>query len=205
MAHGPLHGAEVDAGFEPMGGIGMAERMDPDVSFEDASPLGGFAESALDAAAAHGRGGGSPVFLIASACGKEPGGVAMGFPGQAQECQGLMRERDIAVLGALAAVDVDHVARAIDIAHLQGKRFVQAQPTAVDGGEGDAIVEGSGSVEETVHLFQAADSRESVFGRCANEVEGLPVAFKDVVVEESASTVADAHGAWSEAVDILAV
>jgi hypothetical protein len=64
-----------------------------------------------------------------------------------------MRERDIAVLGALAAVDVDHVARAIDIAHLQGKRFVQAQPTAVDGGEVDTIVQRGGSVEETVDFF----------------------------------------------------
>ena len=153
MAHRPLNGAEVDAGFEQRGGIAMAERMDPDVSFDDASPLGRFAESALDAAAAHGRGRGSHMFVIASARGKEPGGVAMGFPVEAQECQGRMRERDIAVLGALAAVDVDHVARAIDIAHLQGQRFVQAQPTAVDGGAGDTMVQRGGSVEETVHFF----------------------------------------------------
>jgi hypothetical protein len=44
-----------------------------------------------------------------------------------------------------------------------------------------------------------------VLGLGSNEVEGLPVAFKDVMVEESESAVADAHGAWSEAVDILAV
>ena len=28
MAHGTLHGAEVDASFEQMGGIGVPERLD---------------------------------------------------------------------------------------------------------------------------------------------------------------------------------
>lgn len=205
MAHRPLNGADVDAGFEQRGGIAMAERMDPDVSFDDASPLGRFADSALDAAAAHGRGRGSPVLVIASARGKEQGGVAMGFPGEAQECQGLMRERDIAVLRALAAVDVAHGARAIDIAHLQGKRFVQAQPTAVDGGAGDTLVPRGGSIEKTVPFVQAEESREAVCGLGSNEVKGLPVACKDVLGEESESAVADAHGAWRESVDIRAV
>jgi hypothetical protein len=116
-----------------------------------------------------------------------------------------MRERDRAVLGALAAVDVDHGARAIDSTHLQGQRFVQAQPTAGDGGEVDTMVQRGGRVEETVHVFQAEDSREAVFGLGSHEVEGLPGAFKDVRVEESESAVADAPGAWSKVVDILAV
>ena len=80
--------------------------------------------------------------MIASCGGKEPGEVAMGFPVEAQELQGVMRQGDRAILGALTAVDVDQVARAIAIAHLQGQRFVQAQPTAVDGGAVDTIVQG---------------------------------------------------------------
>jgi len=172
--------------------------MDADVSFDDASPLGRFAESALDAAAAHGRGRGGQVFVIASRSGKEAGGVAMGFPGEAQELQGVMRQGDRAVLGALAAVDVDHVARAIEIAHLQGKRFVQAQPTAVDGGEVDTIVQGGGGIEKTVHFFQAENSREAVCRFGPNEVEGLPMAPKDV-------TVTDTHGTGRECIDIFSV
>lgn len=66
-------------------------------------------------------------------------------------------------------------------------------------------LKGGSGVEETVHLFQAEESRESVFGLCAHEVEGLPVARKDVVVEESDGAGADAHGAWRESVNILAV
>ena len=124
MAHGTLQSAEVDARFEPMGGRGMAERMDADVSCEDASPLGRFAERALDTAAAHGSGRGGHVFVISPARRKEPGRVAMGFPGEAQERQGVMRQGDRAVLGARAAVDVEQVARAIDIAHLKGQSFV---------------------------------------------------------------------------------
>jgi hypothetical protein len=116
-----------------------------------------------------------------------------------------MRERDLAVLGARAAVDVAQGARALALAPLPGQRFVPAPPTAGDGGAGDALGEGSGRVEETVHLFQAEASRESVFGLCAHEVEGLPVAFKDVVGEAAESTGAEAHGAWSEAVAMLAV
>ena len=64
------------------------------------------------------------MFVISPARRKEPGGGAMSFPVEAQEFQGVMRQGAIAVLGALAAVDVEHVARAIDIAHLKGQRFV---------------------------------------------------------------------------------
>ena len=55
MAHGTLHGAEVDTGLEQMGGIGMPEGMGSDVSFADTGALFGLAKSALDAAAGHGR------------------------------------------------------------------------------------------------------------------------------------------------------
>jgi hypothetical protein len=116
-----------------------------------------------------------------------------------------MRQGDRAVLGALAAVDVDHVARALDIAHLKGPRFLEAQPTAVDGGEGDAIGQGSGGMEETVHFFQAEESWEAVCRLGSHELEGLPVAPKDMVGEEADATGADAHGSWGEAIDVCAV
>jgi hypothetical protein len=64
------------------------------------------------------------------------------LPGEAQAIPGGMRQGDRAVLGALAAVEVDQVVRAIDIAHLKGQSVVQAQPTAGDGGAGDAMGQG---------------------------------------------------------------
>jgi len=183
----------------------MAERMDADVACDDASPLYGFSARALDAAAAHGRSRGGHVCVIASRGGKEPGGVAMGCPGDTQELQGVMRQGDIAVLGARAAVDVDRVAWAIAITHLKGQRFVQAQPTAGDGGEGDTIVQGGGGMEKTAHFVQAEKSRESVCRLGSHEVEGLPVAPKDVVGEESDTTGTDTHGTGRESIDIFSV
>jgi hypothetical protein len=97
------------------------------------------------------------------------------------------------------------VARAIDIAHLKVQHFVQAQPTAVDGGEVDASVQGGDGIEETAPLFQAEESRESVFRLGSNAVEGFPVTPKDVVGEESDVTIADAPGSWGEAIAIFSV
>ena len=62
------------------------------------------------------------MFVIAARGGKEPGGVAVGFPGGAQQVEGGIRQGDGAVLGALAPVHVDHVARAIDVAHVKALR-----------------------------------------------------------------------------------
>ena len=83
MAHVPLNGAEVDTRFEQMGGIGMPKGMRSDVSLADTGALFGFAKRALDAAAGHGGGGAGQVFLIAARSGKEPGAVAVRFPGGA--------------------------------------------------------------------------------------------------------------------------
>jgi hypothetical protein len=60
-------------------------------------------------------------------------------------------------------------------------------------------------VEETVPCFSAEESREAVLGLGSHAVEGLPGACKDVLGEEAESAGADAHGAWSEAVAMLAV
>jgi hypothetical protein len=51
-------------------------------------------------------------------------------------------QREIAVLGALAAVDMDHHAQAIDIGDFEMECFVKAQAAGVDGGEVDVVVEG---------------------------------------------------------------
>ena len=45
------------------------------------------------------------------------------------------------------------------------------------------MVQRGGGMEKTVHFFQAEHSREAVFRCGPNEVEGLPGAPKDVVVE----------------------
>ena len=76
---------------------------------------------------------------------------------------------------------------------------------AVDGGEVDLVVQRCGGLEETPHFFNTEDGRETVCGLNANEREDVSIALEDVLIEESDATVADAHGSWSEAIDVCAV
>ena len=55
MAQVTRNSAEVDASCEHVGGIGLAERMASDVAFDEASPLGSWAESALATALQRGK------------------------------------------------------------------------------------------------------------------------------------------------------
>ena len=94
-------------------------------------------------------------------------------------------------------------ARAIDIAHVQGERFVEAPSTAVEGGAGDAMVQRRPSLEEAVDLWEAEHGWEPLCGLGSHEFQGLPGAFDDLVVEEAQGAVTDAHGAGGEAIVIV--
>jgi hypothetical protein len=86
-------------------------------------------------------------------------------------------QRDIAVLGALAAVDMDHHALAVDIGDFEMEAFVKAQAAGVDGGEIDVVVEGFDVGQNTSDFFGAQDGGQAVrSGRaesreCANRAE----------------------------------
>src|SRR6266540_3180802 len=58
--------------------------------------------------------------------GKQPDRVAMGAPVLAQQAQGLGRERDIAVLVAFSALNVELHPRAVDLGDAQLNAFEQA-------------------------------------------------------------------------------
>ena len=81
---------------------------------------------------------------------------------------------------------VDHVARAIDIAHVQGEGLVEAQSTAVEGGEVDAMVQRSHGLEEAMNLLEAENGREPLFGLGSHEFQGLPGAFENLLGESAA-------------------
>lgn len=69
------------------------------------------------------------------------GKMAMSEPVLAQQMEGRLGQRDVAVLGALTAVDMDHHALAVDVGDFEMPRFVKAQATGVDGGEKDVVGE----------------------------------------------------------------
>ena len=69
-------------------------------------------------------------------------GMAVGEPIAAQELKGGLGQRDVAILSALAAVDMDHHARAIDIGDFEIKSLVKAQAAGVHGRKVGVVVEG---------------------------------------------------------------
>ena len=193
------------AGFQQMGGVRMPQGMEGHAGFGDAGPLFGFAEGALDTGATHGRGRRRTLGVIPPGGGKEPGGVTMGFPGGAEQRERLGGQGDVPVLGALATMDMDLEALAIDVRDLEGEGFMEPEAQAIDRGEVDLVVQGGGRREEPPDLLHTEDGGETVGGLRAQEREGVPVAFEDVLIEEADTAVADAHGRWGEAIDVFPV
>jgi len=195
----------VHASFEQMGGIRMPEGMDGDAHFGDTGPLFGDTEGALDTGPPHRVGGQRALLLIAPGSGKEPGLVPVGFPVGAEQCERLFGQGDVPVLGVLPAMDMDLKAVPVNIGDLQGQSFMEPESQAIDGGEVDLVVQGGSGRQEALDLLHTEHGGETVRDLRANEREGVPIAFEDVLIEEADATVADTHGGWGEAVDVFPV
>ena len=142
MAHVALDDAQVDAGFEEMGGVGMTKGVYGNSLFTDSGIKLGATEGALDTAFGHGS---LSLFCSCAASTEgreEKARMAVGEPIAAQELKSGLGQRDVAILGALAAVDMDHHAGAIDIGDFEMESLVQAQAAGIDGGQIGVVVEG---------------------------------------------------------------
>ena len=129
----------------------------------------------------------------------------MRFPGGAEQREGLGGQGDVAVFGALAAVDMDLEARAIDVRAREEKGFLEPEAHARDGGEGALVVQRGGGREETPHFCNTQDGGETVGSLGAQERKSVPVALEDVLIEETDATIAETHGRGGEAVDVFPV
>jgi hypothetical protein len=96
-------------------------------------------------------------------------------------------------------------ALAINVGDLQVECLVEPQCQARDGGEGDLVVPGCGSLEERPAFFPPENRRETVGGLRAHERQGGPSALEDGLREKSAATGAEAHGSRGEAIAVFAV
>ncbi len=143
--------------------------------------------------------------MIAPGGGQEPGRVPRGFPGGAEQREGICGQGDLAVCGALASMDLDLEALPVNIGDVKGEGFVEPEAQARDGGEGDLVVHRCGRREEPPDLLDTEDGWQPVVGWCAQERQGVPVALEHVLREEAETPGADAHGRWSKAIDVLAV
>jgi hypothetical protein len=80
MAHVALDDTQIDAGFEEMGGVGMAQGVDRNPFFAHASVALGTAKSALDAAFGHGIDCRLEANSVSAKGREEKTGVAVGAP-----------------------------------------------------------------------------------------------------------------------------
>ena len=96
--------------------------------------------------------------------GKEQSAVVMGFPLLAQEMQGALGQRYVAVLVAFARADVQEHALGIDVEDLQLEPFTQTQAAGVDGDQTDAMIQKGDASQDTSHLGSGEDDGQFELG-----------------------------------------
>ena len=163
------------------------------------------AEGPLDAGALHGPVGERGLVVIAAGGGEEPDGMAMRDPVLAEGLQRARRQGDVAVLGPLAAMDVDHHPRAVDVADLEVQPFAEPEAQRVDGPEIGAVVGRADGGDEPTDLVDGEDVGECLLPADAESLEGGPVAGRGVGVEELDAAVGDAEGGGGEVAVVLEV
>ena len=143
--------------------------------------------------------------VIAAGGGEEPGGMAMGGPVFAEGLERARRQRDEAVLGALAAMDVDHHAGGVDVADLEVEALGEAEAQRIDGPEVGAVVGCTDGGDESSDLVSGEDVGEAFLPRDAEALEGGPVSGGGVRIEELDAAVSDAEGSGGEVAVVLEV
>ena len=115
-----MNETEIDTRVEQMRGPRVAQRMHGGAFVDAAGPQG-----SLHAIARHGGGGGGHSQTTPARRGKKPYRVAVGFPVVAEQCEGLLGQRHIAVLRPFATAHVDAHPGTINIGHLQVGAFLK--------------------------------------------------------------------------------
>jgi len=131
--------------------------------------------------------------------------MVVGGPIASEQLEGGLGERDVAVLGPLSPVDMDHHAGGVDIRDFEMETFVESQAAGIDGGEIGVILEGMDLGKNTSDFFTAENGRKASFGLGPEDTEDVPVTLEDVFEKEANAAIADAHGIGGPVIDILAV
>ena len=120
-------------------------------------------------------------------------GMAVRRPVLAEDLQRAAGQRHVAVLGPLAAMDVDHHPCAVDVADLEVQPFLEPQAQRVDRPEIGPVVGRADGGDEPPHLIDREDVGESLLLADAEPLEGRPVAGRGVGIEELDAAVGDAR------------
>jgi hypothetical protein len=205
MAHVSLDDPQVDSGFEEMSGIGVAEGVNGDSFFSDSGSNLGPAEGTLDTTFGHGRLSVLCSITVSAKGGEEEARMTVGHPIAAEQMEGGLRKRDVAIFGALPTVDMDHHAGGIDIGDFEVETFMESQAAGIDGGKIGVILEGFDLGKNGSDFFNAKNGRESSLILGSEDSEDVPVSLEDVFVEEAYAAIADPHGIGRPVIDVFAV
>ena len=131
--------------------------------------------------------------------------MAMRGPVFAEGLERARRQWDEAVLGPLAAMDVDHHAGGVDVADLEVEALAEPEAQRVDGPEVGAVVGRADGGDEAADLVDGEDVGEALLPGDAEAFEGGPVAWDGVRIEELDAAVGDAEGGGGEVAVVLEV
>jgi hypothetical protein len=166
---------EIGAGFEEMGGEGVAERVNAALLVDPGAKLRHHVDLLR-----HGDVDRSGALAVL----EEPHAGRRCLPVRAQVLEQPLGERDVAVLRALALRDPDRHAVDVDVRDLEGDRLADAKTRGVDDGQDEPMTRMRRRGEQPPHFLAAEDLGEllGLLGQRDHEL-GPRAAERDVVQE----------------------
>jgi hypothetical protein len=181
MTQQHLDGAQVGAGFEQMRGKTVAQRMGMDMPVLEACPASRAPAHVPD------RLVGDRLLdsTMAIAAREQIDPRPLGAPVRAQRIQQPGTEHDVTVLAALAAVDMDEHALAIDIADLERGHLCTAAAGRVERHEHGALKGCPGRLDQTCDFFPAEHLRQVLDRSRIRRLGCTPAALQHLDIKES--------------------
>src|SRR5208282_4115523 len=168
---------QIDAGFQKMRGVRVAQSVNGDMLVQS-KPWACFFKDPLNAFPAN-----MANFGFGTGRRKQPGHRAVSFPKTPEHSEDGRRQRHVTIPVALAA-NVEQQTLSIDIADLQLHALADAQPTRIDGGKKNAVKGSPKAAEQLADFFPTHDRRNFVFPAWSHYPEHRPGTLQRVLIEE---------------------
>ena len=146
-----------------------------------------------------------PSLPLSAQAGEDPQRVAVQLPVVAQDMEGGFRQRDVAILGAFAPMDMDAHPVLVDVADLKIQGLMQPEPAGVDRGQIGFVLGGAHRLEDGANFVYTEHGGQALFAFGVDERQGVPIVLEHVDKKELDAAVADAHGSGGPFVDVFAV
>ena len=137
--------------------------------------------------------------MVATVGWEEPPSMAVGRPVGSQQFQRRRRQRNVAILGTLATVDVNQSTSGVDVTDLQVEPLVQTQSHGVDGPKVDKHPLRSGRGDQPVHSLDREHFGQGVDVLQPEHSNDFPVPFAGDGEEELDAREGDAKRPVGEA------